>query len=60
MNKTLFEDIVKAPLADRLRPTNLNMIIGQEHILSSQGPIGQMITNKHMGSIILWGPPGSG
>ncbi len=48
------------PLADRLRPQKLSEVIGQEKVLSAQGPLGSMIAAKSLGSLILWGPPGVG
>ena len=56
----LFEEQAPRPLADRLRPGNLGEVLGQNHILSEDGPIGRMISNQRMSSMILWGPPGSG
>ncbi len=48
------------PLAERLRPTNLNNIIGQEHLVGKAGVIRKMIENSAVTSFILWGPPGTG
>lgn len=48
------------PLADRLRPTTLDEIKGQEHLLASGMPLYQMMTDKNISSLILWGPPGCG
>ena len=49
-----------APLADRLRPTILGDIIGQEHLTGPEGAIGRMVASGRMSSMILWGPPGTG
>jgi putative ATPase len=49
-----------APLADRLRPTNLGEIVGQEHLTGPDGAIGRMVAAGKLSSMILWGPPGSG
>ena len=49
-----------APLADRLRPTVLADIIGQEHLTGPEGAIGRMVASGRMSSMILWGPPGTG
>jgi putative ATPase len=57
---TLFEKRMQGPLADRLRPDGIGDVVGQDHLLCSQGAIGQMFAGKHLASIILWGPPGSG
>ncbi len=48
------------PLADRLRPQNLDEVVGQEHLLGEAGPIRRMVENGRLGSMILWGPPGTG
>jgi putative ATPase len=48
------------PLADRLRPARLDEVVGQEHLLGPDGPLGRMLAEGTLGSIILWGPPGSG
>ena len=48
------------PLADRLRPTTLEEVVGQGHLLSGEGPIGRMVAAGRIVSLILWGPPGSG
>ena len=48
------------PLADRLRPQRLSDVIGQDHLLAQDGPIGAMIAAGKLGSMILWGPPGVG
>lgn len=48
------------PLADRLRPRTLGEVIGQEKVLSSEGPLGAMLTAHSLSSLILWGPPGVG
>ncbi len=48
------------PLADRLRPAALNEVIGQEHILGPDGPLGQMLLHGNLTSLVFWGPPGVG
>ena len=48
------------PLADRLRPKSLAEVIGQEKVLSPEGPLGAMLTSGSLSSLILWGPPGVG
>ena len=49
-----------APLADRLRPQTLEQVVGQDHLLGEGGPIRRMIEAGRLGSMILWGPPGTG
>ncbi len=48
------------PLADRLRPTVLSEVIGQDHLLADEAPLGRMVAARRLGSAILWGPPGVG
>ena len=48
------------PLADRLRPKALAEVVGQDHLLSPEGPLGRMVGHGRPSSIILWGPPGTG
>jgi putative ATPase len=48
------------PLADRLRPAALSDVVGQDHLLGPEAPLGRMIAAKRLSSIILWGPPGTG
>jgi putative ATPase len=49
-----------APLADRLRPATLDEVVGQDHLLGEGGPIRRMVEAGRLGSMILWGPPGTG
>ena len=53
-------DAAPRPLADRLRPRTLDEVIGQQHILGPEGPLGQMLLHGNLSSLILWGPPGVG
>jgi putative ATPase len=48
------------PLADRLRPKSLAEVIGQDKVLSRDGPLGAMLAARSLSSLILWGPPGVG
>ncbi len=48
------------PLADRLRPTRLDEVVGQDHLLGPGGALTRLIGGRALGSLILWGPPGSG
>src|SRR5271166_2000261 len=57
---TLFEKEAPHPLADRLRPRSLAEVVGQDHLLAAEGPIGRMVANRKLSSMILWGPPGCG
>jgi len=53
-------DKAPRPLADRLRPKRLSDVIGQEHILGPEGPLGVMLASGSLSSLIFWGPPGVG
>jgi putative ATPase len=48
------------PLADRLRPRQLSEVVGQDHLVGSDGALTRMLSVKHLPSIIFWGPPGTG
>ena len=48
------------PLADRLRPQFIGDVVGQDHLIGEDGPIGRMLASGRMASMILWGPPGVG
>jgi putative ATPase len=48
------------PLADRLRPAKLSEVVGQDHLVGPQGSLTRMLSAGRLGSIILWGPPGTG
>src|SRR5206468_9051164 len=50
----------RRPLADRMRPATLEEFVGQQHILGPGKPLRQQIERDELGSMILWGPPGSG
>ena len=56
----LFEALTQKPLADRLRPTHLDEVVGQTHLLGKKAPLTRMIQNQKLSSFILWGPPGCG
>jgi putative ATPase len=48
------------PLADRLRPTSLAEVAGQEHLTGPDGALTRLIEGGSLGSLIFWGPPGTG
>ncbi|WP_417428746.1 replication-associated recombination protein A [Kiloniella sp.] len=56
----LFEDPTSRPLADRLRPQKLDQVVGQDHLVGENGPIGRMVRAQRLASMILWGTPGCG
>lgn len=51
---------LSTPLAERIRPTSLNEVVGQEHLLGNNGPLRSFFDAGIFPSIILWGPPGVG
>jgi putative ATPase len=57
---SLFESQAPRPLADRLRPRSLAEVLGQDHILAPDAPLGRMVAGRRIASMILWGPPGTG
>jgi putative ATPase len=57
---SLFESQAPRPLADRLRPQRLDEVVGQDHLLAADGPIGRMLAHGRLASMVLWGPPGCG
>ena len=66
MNEDLFSHAAKerlknrAPLADRLRPTRLDDVVGQKHLIGKDQPLRHLIETDKLSSLILWGPPGTG
>src|SRR5688500_18833076 len=50
----------EAPLAARMRPTTLDEIVGQSHLLGPGAPLRALIETDKLSSIVLWGPPGTG
>lgn len=53
-------DQVPRPLADRLRPAKLAEVVGQDHLVGPDGVLSRMLETRSLGSLILWGPPGTG
>ncbi|MDF3075697.1 MAG: family ATPase [Alphaproteobacteria bacterium] len=56
----LFDQLAPRPLADRMRPRTLDEVVGQDHVLAPDAPLGRMLAAGRLASIILWGPPGCG
>ncbi|WP_188911728.1 replication-associated recombination protein A [Salinarimonas ramus] len=48
------------PLADRLRPRVLADVVGQEHLVGPDGALTRLIASGSLGSLVFWGPPGTG
>ena len=54
------ESSAPTPLAEALRPASLEDVVGQDHLIGKDGPIGRMLAQSRLSSMILWGPPGVG
>lgn len=50
----------RGPLADRLRPSSLDDVVGQRHLLAPGKPLRALVDADRLSSVILWGPPGTG
>lgn len=48
------------PLADKLRPSKLSEVVGQDHLLGPDGVLTRMLETRSLGSLVFWGPPGTG
>jgi putative ATPase len=48
------------PLADKLRPHHLSDVVGQDHLLGPDGALTRLLAARSLGSLIFWGPPGTG
>jgi putative ATPase len=48
------------PLADKLRPQTLAEVVGQDHLLGPDGTLARMLATRSLGSLVFWGPPGTG
>ncbi len=59
-NPSLFSSEPHEPLAARMRPRSLEEFVGQEHLLGAGKPLRKAIESDRIGSMIFWGPPGSG
>jgi putative ATPase len=57
---SLFANQAPRPLADRLRPSRLSDVAGQNHLLAEDCPLGRMVAARALSSMVLWGPPGCG
>ncbi len=53
-------DSAPRPLADRLRPGRLSEVAGQDHLLGAEGTLTRMLKTRGVGSLVFWGPPGTG
>ncbi|MGH2462801.1 MAG: AAA family ATPase, partial [Candidatus Limnocylindria bacterium] len=61
-DRPLFEDQPDpgAPLAARLRPSDLEQFVGQRHLVGPEGALLQVVRPGYLPSLVFWGPPGSG
>jgi putative ATPase len=50
----------RTPLAERLRPATLEDVVGQPHLTGEGGPLRSVAERSRIGSVVLWGPPGTG
>jgi putative ATPase len=48
------------PLADKLRPTTLGEVVGQDHLLGPDGALTRLLDTRTLGSLVFWGPPVTG
>ncbi len=61
IEKPKFEEInINSPLADRVRPRNIDEVTGQKHLIGENAPLKLLFENKEFPSLIFWGPPGVG
>jgi putative ATPase len=51
---------INAPLADRIRPANIDEMVGQQHLIGKDGPLRKFFEDRDFPSMIFWGPPGVG
>jgi putative ATPase len=54
------DNVAPRPLADKLRPAQLADVVGQDHLLGPDGILTRMLEARSLGSLIFWGPPGTG
>src|SRR5215207_9373353 len=57
---SLFERALPQPLAARMRPRSLDEVVGQRHLLAPGKPLRESIEKGTVGSMVFWGPPGTG
>jgi putative ATPase len=59
-SESLFSKTVARPLPEQLRPQKLGDVVGQDHLLAAEAPIGRMVAAGRLASMVLWGTPGCG
>ena len=57
---SLFADQVKRPLAERLRPQKISDVVGQDHLLAPNAPLGRMLASNRWRRLSCGGTPGCG
>ncbi len=60
MDRNSLPELFHEPLAERMRPTSLDEVVGQEHLLGEEKALRRLIQSDQLCSMVLWGPPGSG
>ena len=50
----------RTPLADRMRPRSFDELVGQPQLFTPGSPLALMRDGRHLASVVLWGPPGTG
>jgi putative ATPase len=60
VERTSLPELFHQPLAERMRPSSLNEVVGQGHLLDEGRALRRLIESDKLCSMILWGPPGSG
>ena len=60
MQPLQFSDPPLAPLAERMRPSSLDRVIGQDDLLGTSGPLRSLIEREAYRALLFWGPPGTG
>jgi putative ATPase len=60
MTRETLPHLFRTPLAERMRPTRLDEVLGQDHLLGEHRPLRRLIESDSLTSMVLWGPPGSG
>ena len=60
MARDALPELFGTPLAERMRPADLDEVLGQDHLLGTGRPLRLLIEADRLTSMVLWGPPGSG
>ncbi len=60
MSEGLFADVSPSPLAERMRPTTLDEVVGHDQLVGTGGLLRTLVERGELPSMVFWGPPGSG